>query len=665
MLALNEMVSIIVLAYNDEETIQECLHSLIRQTYPNKEILVINDLGSTDNTSEVVWDIANKFNEVKVFEFPHMSRSRARNLGIRNAKGKIIAFAESDATFHPEYIEHAIAHFDDPSVGGVIGKMDALNHGSLTEKCLAEEMKIRFSSGYIPFSAWIFRKKTIDEIGGFDERMELAEDRDLGIRIKEKGYRLVYEPNSMWWHKTQESFLKMARKSYWHGRERIPFVKKHPNQWPMKQTTFTIIFFLYISLIPSSFIFFTSESVFLIILTGFAALLGFQIYFLNKGWNLVDDRKFLLFLPFISLIRTISFAIGFIVGSLKYGEPFVNDRTSSIVRFPDFEDEEPFISIIIATMNRCESLRLCLKSLFAQNYKNFEVIVVDSGSIDDTYKLAEDFPIRYIETGPDVNASAARNLGISMAEGIITAFIDDDAIADPHWLERIVECYVVDSDVGGVRGKVIPRTNSAYTSVFSEHIDLGDSILETSDFGLGCNMSVRKEALLQIGAFDENIPWGHEEYDLSLRLSKNGIKLLYTPTAKIYHDYAKNLNQIIKKKFIMGRQRVVVNAKNGRGLFEWRRLPYIFLAPLSIVLVLLSILAGFFNLGIVSQHLLTIPLILLGIRVFTGTIKKRGIKSGVVWAFIEIVRDFGALIGLLSILYYNSFNHSVYSPKSN
>ena len=100
------------------------------------------------------------------------------------------------------------------------------------------------------------------------------------------------------------------------------------------------------------------------------------------------------------------------------------------------------VSIIVATHNRYQSLERCLASLLALNYHEFEIIVVDDGSTDETeflLKSINDPRVRVIKHQKIGAKSRARNTGVTVAKYDIVAFIDDDCMADQDWLKYLVE----------------------------------------------------------------------------------------------------------------------------------------------------------------------------------------------------------------------------------
>jgi len=210
------------------------------------------------------------------------------------------------------------------------------------------------------------------------------------------------------------------------------------------------------------------------------------------------------------------------------------------------------ISVVIPTYNRYEDLYECLHSIFALKVKPYEVIVVDSNSMDETGKLKDCFPIKFVSI-KERSRQHARNLGISMASGDIIAFLDDDVVVCEEWLNQIVKPYVNDS-VGGVGGRVIAygTSNKFYVKIgrgnvgriFSNGLVIGNFDLPSRnliavDSFIGCNMSFGRELLLKVGGFDENYAGTgyRDDTDLCIRIRRLGYKLVYNPKALVYHKF--------------------------------------------------------------------------------------------------------------------------------
>ncbi len=126
------------------------------------------------------------------------------------------------------------------------------------------------------------------------------------------------------------------------------------------------------------------------------------------------------------------------------------------------------VSIVINTFNRAVQLQDCLRSLLNLNYEDFEVLVVNGPSTDNTAEVCEKYSkrITYL-TCKERNLSVSRNVGVGNAKGDIVAFIDDDAIVHPMWLDEILAKYSSD-DIVGVGGFTIDHTGKKWSGEFKK-----------------------------------------------------------------------------------------------------------------------------------------------------------------------------------------------------
>jgi GT2 family glycosyltransferase len=211
----------------------------------------------------------------------------------------------------------------------------------------------------------------------------------------------------------------------------------------------------------------------------------------------------------------------------------------------------PQVSVIIITRNRPKMVRECLERLGIQTLPPDEIIVVDSSTGEDTQAVLDSYPEVVRLRIPDGrhNMPQARNLGIAHARGEILAFLDDDSMAQPEWLERLVEPYD-DPSVGGVGGRLIDAMEEARATPEDPRIGVlrPDGLQRANfvrdpgrpvevDFVRGCNMSFRRAALIHIGGFDRRYIGSNvgEETDVCLRVKKAGWKMVFQPTAVVHH----------------------------------------------------------------------------------------------------------------------------------
>lgn len=223
----------------------------------------------------------------------------------------------------------------------------------------------------------------------------------------------------------------------------------------------------------------------------------------------------------------------------------------------------PQISAIICTHNRDRYLSKAIESLLNQTCAAFEVIVVDNASTDRTREVVEPYlvdphirpRIRYVYE-PQVGLSVARNTGAKLAQAEILAYLDDDAIASPEWLQILVDAYAEDPKLAIAGGKVTllwtdgltaPRWLSAGLAGNLGAYDLGDQVVEIQVPGLtprGLNYSLRRTFLDQVGGFDLNLGrvgknlLSNEELHMTNLALQTGWRVAYLPTAIVAHHVA-------------------------------------------------------------------------------------------------------------------------------
>src|SRR5271155_4703662 len=131
------------------------------------------------------------------------------------------------------------------------------------------------------------------------------------------------------------------------------------------------------------------------------------------------------------------------------------------------------ISVVINTLDRADSLRRTLDALTWQTHDSFEVVVVSGPSTDETERVIADFAGRIkVCSCLDKNLSRSRNIGIASAAGAVVAFIDDDSVPEPDWLEDLERAYV-DDRVCGAGGIVFDHTGCSLQYRYSASDRIG------------------------------------------------------------------------------------------------------------------------------------------------------------------------------------------------
>ena len=205
----------------------------------------------------------------------------------------------------------------------------------------------------------------------------------------------------------------------------------------------------------------------------------------------------------------------------------------------------PPISVIVVSWNRTDDLRRCLMALQQQDHPALEVIVVADAASAPVAAGALTF-----SENPGGNISAARNIGLRMAQGEVVAFIDDDAMAEPTWARRLTEVLAA-PDVVAATGYTLGRNGISLQWAAAEVDATGlDHPLPLTretrfHFGtdqravkpVGTNCAFRRAALLQVGGFDPAYRFYLEDADIGLRLAALG-RTAVVPGAQVHHGFA-------------------------------------------------------------------------------------------------------------------------------
>ena len=237
----------------------------------------------------------------------------------------------------------------------------------------------------------------------------------------------------------------------------------------------------------------------------------------------------------------------------------------------------PRISVIVCTCNGSRTIHDCLRALAKVDYPDFEVIVVDDGSTDDTARIVREYDsVRLIST-ENCGLSCARNTGLEAATGEIVAYVDDDAYPDVHWLKYLAATFQT-TDHAGVGGPNIPPPVDgpiadcvANAPGGPVHVLLSDREAEHIP---GCNMAFRKTRLEAIGGFDPRFRVAGDDVDVCWRLQERGWTLGFHPAAIVWHHRRNSVRTYWKQQRGYGKAEAMLQQKwpqkyNGTGHLSW------------------------------------------------------------------------------------------------
>lgn len=225
------------------------------------------------------------------------------------------------------------------------------------------------------------------------------------------------------------------------------------------------------------------------------------------------------------------------------------------------------VSVIVPAYNAERTIAQCIESVLAQETREqFEVIVVDDGSTDGTAKVAARYEGVRVLRQPNSGAGVARNLGARDAKGDILCFIDADCVATPGWMDALVGAIRAGAD--GVKGALLTNQRelvARFTQVeYEEKYDRMRRRDRIDFIDMG-SAAYRRDVMLGLGkgGFDTRYPGASvEDQELSFRLAKLGCDLRFVPEAVVYHRHPTTLRAYARRKFNIGRWKVLVHVRH-------------------------------------------------------------------------------------------------------
>jgi len=335
-------VSIIVPVLNRENTIGKCIESLLELDYPFYETIII-DGGSTDKTMDVV----SKY-PVKVIIDRRRGAYAARNSGLQAAQGDLIFFTDSDCISNRDVLRKLARHLTDEKIAGVGGQISSYNPATIIERFSNYAHIVTFNlpkgiviwnenkllSGGIYTANALYRKSVLEEVNGFDVDFVVGGDYDLSWRLQRVGYRIVFDPGAVVFHKHRTALGDLIKQFFNYGIEHPLLLKKQPGGFshievksyflPPKEfrrklpvrmlvcidfCNLSILGLLLSLLYP--ILFYPSLLVFLAVLVGA----------MRKGLEIKKESgemRWLLFYPLLHFIRNGAWTIGKICGGIKH-----------------------------------------------------------------------------------------------------------------------------------------------------------------------------------------------------------------------------------------------------------------------------------------------------------------------------------------------------------
>jgi len=274
------LVSVVIPAHNEEKWIAACLESVLKDGYPHKEVIVIDD-ASIDRTNEML----RRFPVTVIRNEKSMGPSSARNIGVRKAEGKIIVFVDAHCIVEDqEWIQKFLQFFKDPQVGAVAGyfKPEPNIKPALTFKSLEPQQRLVKSANAA------FRKSVLEQVGGFDKGTEWGGDAALTYKIQKSGWKIIHTRDIAVTHAEK---LWSIRRAFTYGTCYFPLLRRYPHETLTRSRPIAIGLFLTLGIILDLLyrlpVFTVSFMLLLILLNGVAHNISIPRIFVDGLYNTV------------------------------------------------------------------------------------------------------------------------------------------------------------------------------------------------------------------------------------------------------------------------------------------------------------------------------------------------------------------------------------------
>ena len=490
----NELISIVVPIYNVENYLRQCLDSISEQTYKNFECILIND-GSTDNSKQIAEEYLTD-SRFKLINQSNKGLSGARNTGISHIREEstFVAFVDSDDYIYPDFLETLIEHIEDDVdiIEGMIDyfhdeiKVDNVCHDFEKQILISKDDKLgKLALNELRVSVFpkLFRKSLFTE--DFFPEGWIFEDLAVVPELVIHSGKWIKLPKVIYGYRIR------------------------PNSITTKE--------------------FSEEK-----LDVFKIFGKYDLFFKDEsdGTKLLVEKLKYLHLNYHD--------IEFVPENNRYKQLYKQEKQKLLSKIADYESKA-LISIIVPIYNVEKYLRQCLDSNQDQSYQNFECLLINDGSPDNSADICKEYVskdprFRYIEK-ENGGVSSARNLGLEHSKGEYITFIDSDDWVDSDYLEVLYKSLTDEkADVAVSTYKQFNMDDNnyyvhSYQRGYEKKIFTGPELidefiaLDTFDhsYRFVCGKLVRK-CLLDKIAFNEKTTLGEDmEFWLKLYLISNKI----------------------------------------------------------------------------------------------------------------------------------------------
>lgn len=201
------LVSVIVAVHNGARFLRLALESLRGQDYERVETIFIDD-GSEDETPQIARD----FPEIKYVRQANQGLAAARNAGLEHARGEFVAFLDADDVLPPNKLSIQVDYLSQhPEIACVLGRQEVMLEAGVERPSWLKRDLLFGDLDGIPLVSAVIRRSVLEQVGGFDASYRYAEDRDLFVRLREHGFRIVVLPDLVLYRRFHGSNMNFNR----------------------------------------------------------------------------------------------------------------------------------------------------------------------------------------------------------------------------------------------------------------------------------------------------------------------------------------------------------------------------------------------------------------------------------------------------------------------
>ncbi|TKC02337.1 glycosyltransferase family 2 protein [Pedobacter cryotolerans] len=524
-------LSVVICTRNRSHAIEGCIKSLLNSADKDFELIIVDNAPDDDLTAEIV----SKYPNIKYVKEPRKGLDIARNTGAIYAKNEIVAYTDDDVIVDKNWTKQLKTLFTAPKTMAVTGLVIPI--ALATKAQYTFEKFWGFNNGYLPklfdekyfadhvnegVPVWnigaganmAFRREIFEQVGWFDERLDVGAsgcsgDSEFWYRILAEGYHCHYFPQLFVFHQHREEIQSLKKQIFSYMRGQVSSILVQYENYRNDGDMFRLK-----KILPKYY-----------------------------GKKLLSD--FLHLRP-NSLFNTINEVRGCISGWLYYRKNRNVERKGNLLYLKSLKEEviisqNPLVSIIIPCYNHGKYLPQAIESVLKQSHQNFEIIVIDDGSTDDTAEVCKNYAnVKYYKANR-LGLSAARNRGVFYARGDFFVFLDADDFLYPDGLKINLNHFQNNKKVvfvSGAHDKVNDKGEILPSSVQIEKwADNFEGLLHGNYIAMEGTVMYRS-ALFYTFYFDPLLK-ACEDYDINLNITRNFPSITHSGKIAAYriHDY--------------------------------------------------------------------------------------------------------------------------------